>query len=573
MATFASRYISEVEQGKGLFGGAKEATKDSFKDIGKSFSKENIKTKLVQSMFGGDDIFSALIRSKFGVKKKGKKDDKSPTKDGVDSNLLQVIAQNSLALPGIAKDMNILRQNIVELARIERKTEEQQDLSKQGDFFKSQDALESQLEAQKLKPQSPGSPTVIKKDGNMKDSSAGGEGFLGGIIDSVKNGLLGGITSLFNPMALLKILGKAFAIGALLYSLFEGITAGFKKWQETGELGEAIITGLGAMIDFLTFGLFGEDSLRKLINSVGEVVEPIIDSIKQAYYSFKDWIANNVGIPKFEIFGKSFGPYYPFKKDSKSEAKENSAGEFKAKRTEEKVQKEMQKATDVIAGVSKDLGLSPTKESTDGIVKEVSKGLEKATSLGTQLPKDNKQRADILGQINSVTASNLENIKKLNAKGDYSLGRAEDYEKNVVNPVKTQLATAMDKINKGPEGGYENMLSGSMDKAAAAISGKISAGGPAQNSLGGGSSMMGGGSSSGGGTSPAPAAPSSTMGADLAAKSSQISEGQRMESAADIGSLFNTPITNNTSGSMGSGNKPQVGDTYNMDLLNLLART
>jgi hypothetical protein len=112
-----------------------------------------------------------------------------------------------------------------------------------------------------------------------------------------------------------------------------------------------------------------------------------------------------------------------------------------------------------------------------------------------------------------------------------------------------------------------------MDKAAAAISGKISAGGPTQNSLGGGASMLGGGSSSGGGTSPAPTGSSSTMGADLAAKSSQISEGQRMESAADIGSLVNAPVTNNTSGSMGSGSKPQVGDTYNMDLLNLLART
>ena len=566
-STFASRYLSDIEEGKGLGGSAKEIFKDTKKDIGKKFSKEN----LIKSVFGGDDIFSAMIRGKLGVTKYRK--EKSPTKEGVDSNFLQTIAQNSLALPGIAKDMNILRQNIVELARIERKSEEQQDVSKQGDFFESQDALESLLEAGRLKPQSPGSPTVIKKDGDMKDSGAGSGGFLGGIIDSVKNGLLGGITSVFNPMSLLKILGKAFAIGALLYSLFEGITAGFKKWQETGDLGEAIITGLGAMIDFLTFGLFGEDSLRKLINSVGEVVEPIIDSIKQAYYSFKDWIANNVGIPKFEFLGKTFGPYYPFKKDSSSQAKENSAGEYKAKRTEEKVQKEMQKATDVIAGVSKDLGLSPTKESTDGIIKEVSKGLEKATALGSEMPKDNKQRADILGQINSVTASNLENIKKLNAKGDYSLGRAEDYEKNVVNPVKTQLATAMDKFNKGPEGGYGNMLSGSMDKAVAAISGKISAGGPAQNSLGGGASMLGGGGSSGGGTSPAPTGSSSTMGADLAAKSSQISEGQRMESAADMGSSVNAPVTNNTSGSMGSGSKPQVGDTYNMDLLNLLART
>jgi hypothetical protein len=566
-STFASRYLSDIEEGKGLGGSAKEIFKDTKKDIGKKFSKEN----LIKSVFGGDDIFSAMIRGRLGITKYRK--EKSPTKEGVDSNLIETIARNSLALPGIAKDMNILRQNIVELARIERKSEEQQDVSKQGDFFESQDAEESQLEAGRLKPQSPGSPTVIKKDGDMKDSSAGSGGFLGGIIDSVKTGLLGGITSLFNPMSLLKILGKAFAIGALLYSLFEGITAGFKKWQETGDLSEAIITGLGAMIDFLTFGLFGEDSLRKLINSVGEVVEPIIDSIKQAYYSFKDWIANNVGIPKFEILGKTFGPYYPFKKDSSSQVKENSAGEYKAKRIEEKVQKEMQKATDVIAGVSKELGLSPTKESTDGIIKEVSKGLEKATALGSEMPKNNKQRADILGQINSVTASNLENIKKLNAKGDYSLGRAEDYEKNVVNPVKTQLATAMDKFNKGPEGGYGNMLSGSMDKAVAAISGKISAGGPAQNSLGGGASMLGGGDSSGRGTSPAPTGSSSTMGADLAAKSSQISEGQRMESAADMGSSVNAPVTNNTSGSMGSGSKPQVGDTYNMDLLNLLART
>jgi hypothetical protein len=572
-STFASRYLSDIEEGKGLGGSAKEIFKDTKKDIGKKFSKEN----LIKSVFGGDDIFSAMIRGKLDVTKYRK--EKSPTKDGGDSNFLQTIAQNSLALPGIAKDMNILRQNIVELARIERKSEEQQDVSKQGDFFKSQDAEESQLEAARLKPQSPGSPTVIKKDGDMKDSSGGSGGFLGGIVDSVKNGLLGGITSVFNPMSLLKILGKAFAIGALLYSLFEGITAGFKKWQETGDLGEAIITGLGAMIDFLTFGLFGEDSLRKLINSIGEVVEPIIDSIKEAYYSFKDWIANNVGIPRMSyvipVVNKeiSIGPYYPFKKDSSSQAKENSAGEFRAQKTSEKVQKEMQKATDVIAGVSKDLGLSPTKESTDGIIKEVSKGLEKATTLGSQMPKDSKQRADILGQINSVTASNLENIKKLNAKGDYSLGRAEDYEKNVVNPVKTQLATAMDKFSKGPEGGYGNMLSDSMEKASAAISGKISAGGPAQNSLGGGASMLGGGGSSGGGTSPAPTGSSSTMGADLASKSSQISEGQRMESAADIGSLVNAPVTNNTSGSMGSGSKPQVGDTYNMDLLNLLART
>ena len=41
------------------------------------------------------------------------------------------------------------------------------------------------------------------------------------------------------------------------------------------------------------------------------------------------------------------------------------------------------------------------------------------------MPKDNKQRADILGQINSVTASNLENIKKLNELDNQRLTKKE----------------------------------------------------------------------------------------------------------------------------------------------------
>ena len=565
-STFASRYLSDIEEGKGLIGSAKEAFGDTKKDIGRKFSKENI----VRSVFGGDDILSAMIRGKLGVKKKEKKDDKSPTKEGVDSNLVETIARNSLALPGIAKDMNILRQNIVELARIERKAEEQQDLSKQGDFFKSQDALESQLETQKLKAQTPGSPTAVKAgEEGVPDGKPKTGGVLGGIIDSVKEGLLGGISAAFSPKMIVGTIGKTLAIGAIIASLWKGITAGFEKWKETGSLSEAIITGLGKMLDFVTFGLFGEDSLRNLIKDIGDVVEPIIDGIKETYYSMKDWIANNVGIPrvsfKIPVIDKevSFGPYYPLKKDSKSSAKENSAGEFRAQRTVEKVQKEMQKATDFIAGVDKQLG--PTR---DAVVTEVNKNMEKATSLVKDLPKDRKEQANILGNLNAITENNLQNIKKLNAKGDYSLGRAEDYEKNVVNPVKTKLADAQNKFNKGPEGGWDKMLSGSMDKATQALSGKISAGGAAENTTGAGSSLLGGGS-----TAPTPTQSAPSLGSDIASKSSQIFEGQRMESAADIGSLFNAPVTNNTSGSMGSGNKPQVSDTYNMDLLNLLART
>jgi hypothetical protein len=536
------------------------------KGIGKSAKKFG--NNLLDATFGQNTLASAYVRGKISPKKDAAEDPNNTSPSGISNNdALGSIVNSSMALPGIARDMNILRQNISSLAKLERKTEEQQDLSKQGDFFKEQGQEEANLESGRQKSKESGKATVMKKGVGKEDG--GGEGFLGGIIGSLKDGLLGSLGSLFNPMALLKLLGKAFAIGALLYSLFEGITAGFKKWQETGDLGEAIIAGLGAMLDFITFGLFGEEQLKELIGKIGDVIGPIIDSIKETYYSMKDWIANNVGINKHTFFKGtpaefSIGPYYPFKKDSSSEAKQDTAGEFKAQRMEEKVQKETQKATDFIGGVTKDL-----KGGVDSVAKEINSNGEKLTSLVKDLPKDKKGQIDIFNNMNALTEKNLDNIKKLNKQGDYSLGRAEDYEKNVVQPIRDNLDKAKTTFQKGPEGGFDKMLSDSMGKAGQTISGKISAGGPTENSLGGGASMLGGG----GGSSPTPTGSASSAGSDISKASSGVAEGQRMESSANMGSTINSPTTNNSSGSSGQKITPPPADTYNMEFLNLLART
>ena len=558
------------------------------KGIGKSAKKFG--NNLLDATFGQNTLASAYVRGKISPKKDDAEDPNNTSPSGISNNdALGSIVNSSMALPGIARDMNILRQNISSLAKLERKTEEQQDLSKQGDFFKEQGQEEANLESGRQKSKEAGKATVMKKDVGKEDG--GGEGFLGGIIGSLKDGLLGSLGSLFNPMALLKLLGKAFAIGALLYSLFEGITAGFKKWQETGDLGEAIIAGLGAMLDFITFGLFGEEQLKEFIGKIGDVIGPIIDSIKETYYSMKDWIANNIGINKHTFFeGKpyqfSIGPYYPFKKDSSSEAKQDTAGEFKAQRTAEKVQKEMQKATDFIGGVTKDFSGKP-----DSIAKEINSNAEKLTSLVKDAPKDKKGQVDIFGKMIALTENNLNNIKKLNKEGDFSLGKAEDYEKNVVQPIRDNLDKAKSAFQKGPEGGFDKMLSDSMGKAGEAISGKISAGGATENSLGAGASMLGGGgggssgggggssgggggsSGGGGGSSPTPTGSASSAGSDISKASSGVAEGQRMESSANMGSTINSPTTNNNSGSSKQKITPPPADTYNMEFLNLLART
>ncbi|MBM4386082.1 MAG: hypothetical protein FJ091_22305, partial [Deltaproteobacteria bacterium] len=79
----------------------------------------------------------------------------------------------------------------------------------------------------------------------------------------------------------------------------------------------------GAIVDFLTFGFFGEDAVRNLFSKIESFINPVIDTIKDVYYKVKDWIVNNVGIPKIDLgnwFGKdrSIGPWYPFKSNPKS---------------------------------------------------------------------------------------------------------------------------------------------------------------------------------------------------------------------------------------------------------------
>jgi hypothetical protein len=93
---------------------------------------------------------------------------------------------------------------------------------------------------------------------------------------------------------------------------------------------------------------------------------------------------------------------------------------------------------------------------------------------------------------------------------------------------------------------------------------------PAAPSSGGAS---GGGSVSvAGGMESAPApitAEPPTSGSSLSTASSEVAEAQRMESAADIGSIINAPITNNSTGSVGK-QVSKITSAYNEEFSNIL---
>ena len=83
----------------------------------------------------------------------------SPSKEGDDGDtissdiipFLNIIAKNSLALPGMARDMNVLRQNIVKLVKLKSA----EAITKADKFFKTEDQREAELEEARKKETAP----------------------------------------------------------------------------------------------------------------------------------------------------------------------------------------------------------------------------------------------------------------------------------------------------------------------------------------------------------------------------------------------------------------------------------
>jgi len=156
----------------------------------------------------------------------------------------------------------------------------------------------------------------------------------GGLLDSIfgmlSAGLMTAFKTLLNPGAILKALGKVFAIGMIVGALFEGIMDGFEEFQKTGDIGKALIAGLAGIIDFLTFGLFDKDKIKEVIGDFAawtsdHIIKPFTDFITSMKDNFMSLI-ENIGLPKIgftiPVINKevSVGPFYPFKSDAKTQS-------------------------------------------------------------------------------------------------------------------------------------------------------------------------------------------------------------------------------------------------------------
>ena len=234
--------------------------------------------------------------------------------------ILNIVAKNFLLFPSIARDVNVAKQNMQILVKLAG-----------GKPSKSADNNSIEKES-KNQTKNKKSPTSEKKeDGNGLGKI--GKKFLDKIKKSktfrkLKIGFKKGLRKLkksFKKIAekFIKIAKKIFTVKNITKTLFNflkvagpigliisivgsigtGFYDAFKEYQQSGDIFESIKAGIGGMLEFLTFGLFGKEEMNKL----SEVIPELWKDFTKAFFDFKESAIKFVS-EKFTMILDFFNP-------------------------------------------------------------------------------------------------------------------------------------------------------------------------------------------------------------------------------------------------------------------------
>ena len=518
------------------------------------------------------------------------KNPNSPTKEGQESKanisadvipFLNIIAKNSIALPGMARDMNVLRQNIVKLVKLKSA---EAVTTKADKFFKTEDQREAELEEAKKKEK----VTLVEGEPSKRKMGAGREekdmanslfDFLYGLLKKVVGSLILGLgiafASVFDVGNFISELMSKFTPLEWIDNLFKAIGEGWTKLTETDILKESLIKGLGNFLDFLTNGLFGEKELRKSLDELTEYITPMITVISEVFTRMVDWMKNNIGWDTFTIplskanqlpiikealstLGISLPDieipaFRPFQK-KKQEGPKSIGGSIAPPPVP---QQDLSKAkvgaggeeiqTDAMGAVISGGGFSPTPGKA---VPSVGRG-------PTPLPPPSKQNDAKAASQNKDKALDFLKFKVGVIPSEKSPTGFTDIKGNPIaeSAVRDRIVDM--------RGDPDKILS--LVKAAPTSVPSTALSAPAASGSMGGSTTGSQTAATAGSAAASPSASASSSapsGSSISQMSSDVAEGQRLDSAADKGTTINAPTVNNTSGSTGKAPK-NIADTYN----------
>lgn len=520
---------------------------------------------------------------------KKNKNPNSPTKEGQDTTanisadvipFLNIIAKNSIALPGMARDMNVLRQNIVKLVKLKSA---EAVTTKADKFFKTEDQREAELEDAKKKEGE--KATLVEGEGSKKKQKSGSEekdmangifDFLWGLLKKVVGGLLFGIglafTSVFNVGEFISELMDKFTPLDWIDNLFKAIEEGWTKITETDILKESLIKGLGNFLDFITNGLFGEKELRKSLDELTEYITPMVTVISEVFTRMVDWMKSNIGWDSFKIplskaaslpgvkevlstFNLSLPDieipaFRPFK-DKKQSAPKPTTGTVAPPPPP---QQDLSKAK--MGAGEDDLQVDANGNVISGSVSPTAgKAAKPANRTPTQTTPASKETDAKAASQNKDKALEFLKFKVGVMPSDKSPTGFTDTKGNPIS--ETSVRDRIVDMRGDPDKILSLIKSTPRAVPASAPAASIA---PA---TGMGTSTAAAASATSPAASATPAEPvAQTSGSSINKLSSDVAEGQRLDSAADKGTTINAPTVNNSSGSTGKAPK-NIADAYN----------
>jgi hypothetical protein len=351
---------------------------------------------------------------------------------------------------------------------------------------------------------------------------------------------------------------------------------------------------MGGFLQFITFGLFNENDLRKGMDTALTYLNPLMLSVTEFFDDVVGWIKNNVGWPgtppftipfkkltsyDISIAGKGFKgnllddvtipgtpAWYPFKSNPSSGAKESytSSATTALKENQAKLDSgkgvfydEERKAKDEKKQKEKETGTSP--EAAGKLAEAVETSPTKEDPYSPKnAEKDQKSAVGFLKNKLGIT------VDSKSPTGFVDDKTGEQMSEEAVRQEVSAVGGDANKILDAAKGQKASEVTPTPTAASAAPA----VGG---GSVSGGESMSGGGDggASGGAISPTPSSELSpaVSGSALSSASSEVAEGQRMDSAADAGITIDAPTTNNKAGA--TGKEPEnIASVYNTSFIN-----
>jgi putative chitinase len=191
--------------------------------------------------------------------------DKKTTKVDNANTLLKIIGKNFMSLPGFARDVNVARQNMQKLVKLEGgkpATGADAQFLKEGERAKKLDVDVAKEEESKK-------PTAVPKKQNrlkkLKDS--------------------------FSKSNMLKSITKYLAIGAVVGIMFVAFKDTFVEWAKG--LWSAISEKFGEFTDGIK--QWFQDSVQPILDKVKEFIQPIIDAVSNFIGKIGDWFKEKIG--------------------------------------------------------------------------------------------------------------------------------------------------------------------------------------------------------------------------------------------------------------------------------------